>query len=108
MFMAYSTLFKSFLLNTDNRILTVYSVIHVFLLSKQDYHPNPGRPYKGIQRTAYLPNNNEGKLVLGLLKTAFEARLVFTVGDSRTTGKEGVLTWNDIHHKTNIYGGAEK
>lgn len=71
------------------------------------YHPNPGRPYKGTQRTAYLPNNREGKEVLGLLRRAFDARLVFTVGDSRTTGKEGVLTWNDIHHKTNIYGGPE-
>lgn len=74
---------------------------------QKDYHPNPGKPYKGIQRTAYLPNNHEGKLVLGLLKKAFEARLVFTIGDSCTTGKEGVLTWNDIHHKTNIYGGTE-
>ena len=35
-----------------------------------------------------------------MLKIAFERKLVFTIGNSRTTGAEGVITWNDIHHKT--------
>lgn len=74
---------------------------------QQSNHPNPGKPYKGISRTAYLPNDREGRQILSLLRRAFDARLVFTVGASRTTGKEGVLTWNDIHHKTNIFGGPE-
>lgn len=38
--------------------------------------------------------------VLGLLQEAFERRLVFTVGRSNTTGREDVVTWNEIHHKT--------
>ena len=25
-----------------------------------------------------------------------------------TTGMENVITWSSIHHKTNVYGGAQK
>ncbi|KAK3597773.1 hypothetical protein CHS0354_006131 [Potamilus streckersoni] len=71
-------------------------------------HPNPGRPYFGTNRTAYLPNTSEGQKVLRLLKEAFKRRLVFTVGSSRTTGCDNVVTWNDIHHKTNTCGGTEE
>lgn len=49
----------------------------------------------------YLPDNAKGQLVAKMLKVAFERKLVFTIGDSRTTGKQGVITWNGIHHKTN-------
>ncbi|NXP49795.1 DTX3L ligase, partial [Heliornis fulica] len=68
-------------------------------------HPNPGKPYSGIFRTAYLPDNREGQEILQLLRRAFNQKLIFTVGQSRTTGAEGVITWNDIHHKTSITGG---
>ncbi|KAH3787234.1 hypothetical protein DPMN_165354 [Dreissena polymorpha] len=71
-------------------------------------HPHPGRSYKGIKRTCYLPNSAEGREVKRLLKKAFDARLLFTVGDSRTSGKTDVLTWNDVHHKTSIDGGPTK
>ena len=67
------------------------------------HHPHPGRRYTGIFRQAYLPNNEEGRVVLALLQRAFEAGLVFTIGESRTTGAEDVLTWNDIHHKTKVH-----
>ncbi|KAJ7374765.1 hypothetical protein OS493_005113 [Desmophyllum pertusum] len=70
-------------------------------------HPNPGRRYEGIQRTAYLPDNHEGREVLQLLRRAFDARLVFTVGTSVTTGRQNQVTWNDIHHKTNVSGGPQ-
>ncbi|XP_076087284.1 uncharacterized protein LOC143057776 [Mytilus galloprovincialis] len=63
-------------------------------------HPNPGKPFKGIKRVGYFPNNTKGKLIADLLKIAFDRKLVFTIGHSRTTGQEGVVTWNDIHHKT--------
>ena len=69
-----------------------------FILQPQ--HPNPDQPYRGIVRTCYLPDNKEGRLILEMLKVAFERKLVFTIGSSRTTGHEGVITWNDIHHKT--------
>ncbi|XP_078489277.1 uncharacterized protein LOC144746175 [Ciona intestinalis] len=69
-------------------------------------HPNPGVRYTGTSRTAYLPDNYEGNEVLKLLKKAFDARLIFTIGRSVTTGRDNQVTWNDIHHKTNPYGGA--
>ena len=72
----------------------------------QSEHPHPGTRYNGMTRTAYLPNNKEGQHILKLLKKAFEARLVFTIGQSVTTGRQGQITWNDIHHKTSMYGGA--
>ena len=70
-------------------------------------HPNSGRRYDGTQLTAYLPDNREGREVLQLLREAFDARLVFTVGTSVTTGHRNQVTWNDIHHKTNFHGGPE-
>ncbi|XP_073772266.1 uncharacterized protein dtx3lb.2 isoform X3 [Danio rerio] len=70
-------------------------------------HPNPGKPYHGTTRRAYLPDNHEGKEVLALLQRAFDQKLIFTVGTSTTSGLENVVTWNDIHHKTSPYGGAQ-
>jgi len=69
---------------------------------------NPNQPYTGTTRKAYLPNNKEGKEILGLLKRAFEDQHIFTIGRSSTTGQDNVITWNDIHHKTSIYGGPER
>ncbi|XP_055965379.1 E3 ubiquitin-protein ligase DTX3L [Sorex fumeus] len=71
-------------------------------------HPNPGKRYCGAQRKAYLPDNEEGKEVLKLLRRAFEQKLIFTVGTSRTSGMSDVITWNDIHHKTALSGGPEQ
>ncbi|NWT56882.1 DTX3L ligase, partial [Erythrocercus mccallii] len=68
-------------------------------------HPNPGQHYGPAHRIAYLPDNEEGREVLKLLKRAFSQRLIFTVGQSRTTGQQNVITWNDIHHKTAMTGG---
>lgn len=71
----------------------------------QPEHPNPGVRYPGTNRMAYLPDSPEGNRVLGLLRRAFEQRLIFTIGTSMTTGMQNVITWNDIHHKTSIWGG---
>ncbi|XP_069509862.1 E3 ubiquitin-protein ligase DTX3L-like isoform X2 [Ambystoma mexicanum] len=68
-------------------------------------HPHPGERYHGTSRTAYLPDNMEGQEVLRLLIKAFNQKLTFTVGESRTTGMKNVVTWNDIHHKTSTHGG---
>uniref|UniRef100_A0AAQ6IBK8 E3 ubiquitin-protein ligase n=1 Tax=Anabas testudineus TaxID=64144 RepID=A0AAQ6IBK8_ANATE len=70
-------------------------------------HPKPGQPYHGISRSAYLPDNKEGREVLQLLRKAFDQKLIFTVGTSRTTGLENQVTWNDIHHKTSTSGGPQ-
>eukprot|EP00058_Branchiostoma_floridae_P022867 XP_002608357.1 hypothetical protein BRAFLDRAFT_91316 [Branchiostoma floridae] len=69
-------------------------------------HPNPGRYFSGTSRTAYLPDNEEGRELVQLLKRAFDNRLVFTIGTSVTTGATDTVVWNDIHHKTNTHGGA--
>ncbi|XP_069636997.1 E3 ubiquitin-protein ligase DTX3L [Haliaeetus albicilla] len=68
-------------------------------------HPNPGKPYCATSRRAYLPDNKEGREILQLLRRAFNQKLIFTVGQSCTTGAKGVITWNDIHHKTSTAGG---
>ncbi|XP_035682824.1 probable E3 ubiquitin-protein ligase DTX3 [Branchiostoma floridae] len=68
-------------------------------------HPNPGKPYTGTTRRAFLPYNSDGKKVLELLKQAFEQKLTFTIGTSSTTGHRDTVIWNDIHHKTSTHGG---
>ncbi|XP_068598048.1 E3 ubiquitin-protein ligase DTX3L-like [Brachionichthys hirsutus] len=70
-------------------------------------HPNPGTFYPSLYREAYLPDSREGRDVYRLLTRAFQQKLVFTVGASRTTGMDNQVTWNDIHHKTSRSGGAE-
>lgn len=88
------------------RAVSFWQLMFFFLVSViifvllQDDHPSPGTWYKGITRKAYLPNNSKGKQICAMLKVAFERKLVFTIGRSRTTGADGVITWNDIHHKT--------
>ncbi|UJR23811.1 hypothetical protein I4U23_026787 [Adineta vaga] len=74
---------------------------------QDERHPSPGQRYHGTQRTAYLPDNKEGRHILKLLEKAFKLRQVFTIGQSRTTGRENMVTWNDIHHKTSYKGGSE-
>ncbi|CAL8368492.1 unnamed protein product [Lota lota] len=71
-------------------------------------HPNPGAKYGSTSRTAFLPACEEGQKVLRLLQVAFDRRLLFTIGQSVTTGLNNVITWNDIHHKTNTGGGPQK
>ncbi|XP_071792845.1 uncharacterized protein [Asterias amurensis] len=72
---------------------------------QSECHPHPGKHFTGVTRIAYLPDSREGRKVLSLLQKAFDARLVFTVGRSITSGSDDVVTWNDIHHKTSHTGG---
>lgn len=71
-------------------------------------HPNPGATYGGTCRTAFLPACEEGQKVLQLLQVAFDRRLLFTIGQSATTGLNNVITWNDVHHKTSMGGGPQQ
>lgn len=80
----------------------------MLLYLSQECHPNPGYPYKGTRRVAYLPVNEKGTVVLDMLERAFKQGLTFTIGFSRTTGRNNVVTWNDIHHKTRPTGGPER
>ena len=74
----------------------------------QPEHPNPGAKYGSTSRTAFLPACEEGQKVLRLLQVAFDRRLLFTIGQSATTGLDNVITWNDIHHKTSMGGGPQR
>ena len=71
-------------------------------------HPKPGQKFTGTRRQAYVPATKEGTAVLKMLQKAFDKKLIFTVGTSNTTGREDCVTWNDIHHKTNMSGGPDK
>ncbi|KTF88053.1 hypothetical protein cypCar_00041037 [Cyprinus carpio] len=84
---------------------TILISYHIPSGRQGDEHPNPGMPYQGASRIAYLPDSTEGKKVLKLLQRAFDQRLTFTIGRSSTTGQNNVVTWNDIHHKTSRVGG---
>jgi len=68
-------------------------------------HPNPGMPYEGTSRTAYLPDTKEGKEILNLIKIAWDRKLLFRIGTSVTTGADNQVIWNGIHLKTNTHGG---
>lgn len=95
----------------DFHTCKAFLMCDVFLVcfsTKQTNHPNPGRSYPPTSRTAYLPDNKEGQEILQLLRRAFNQKLIFTVGQSHTTGAQDVITWNDIHHKTSMSGGPTK
>lgn len=86
-------------------------IVYTFRSGYQtEEHPHPGQPYSAstFPRECYLPNNDKGRLILSLLCIAWKRRLTFTIGTSVTTGATNVVTWNEIHHKTefgaNYYG----
>ena len=69
-----------------------------------DNHPNPGIPYTGTIRQAFLPYNEKGTEVVEKLKLAFDRKLIFTIGTSLTSGLNNQIIWNGIHHKTALEG----
>jgi deltex-like protein len=69
-------------------------------------HENPGHPFKGTSRTAYVPCNRQGKDLVKRLRYAFRRGLTFHIGTSLTSGISGVVCWASIHHKTSIDGGC--
>ncbi|GFR67099.1 E3 ubiquitin-protein ligase DTX3L [Elysia marginata] len=95
------------IVNQMEELLQRLQLQHVVFTSSNLYsrHPEPGKRFTAVKRDAYLPATEEGNKVLRLLRVAFVRRLTFTIGDSRTTGREGVITWNDIHHKTSLKEG---
>lgn len=71
-------------------------------------HPHPGTPYTGTSRRAFLPGSQKGFEILLKFLRAWDARLLFTIGMSVTTGQENTVIWNGIHHKTNVEGGPSR
>mmetsp|Transcript_20684 Transcript_20684/g.42213 ORF Transcript_20684/g.42213 Transcript_20684/m.42213 type:complete len:794 (-) Transcript_20684:2841-5222(-) len=71
------------------------------------YHPRPGRHHGSTDRTAYLPDNQDGKELLCRLQFAFLHGLTFTVGKSLTSGVDDAVTWASIHHKNSPVNGVQ-
>ena len=67
-----------------------------------------GKEHHCVSPKAYLPNSPEGNKVYQLLRRAFDAQLIFTVGTSHASEATHAVVWNDIHHKTNMTGGPTK
>lgn len=72
---------------------------------QSERHPNPGVPYAGTGRRAFIPATPHGRRVLYKFLKAWDARVLFTVGTSVTTNRPNCVIWNGIHHKTSITGG---
>lgn len=70
-------------------------------------HPKPGQTYCGLFCTSYLPNNVAGQEVCSLLRSAFDARLLFTIGKCSATRENRVVS-DGIELKTNRSGGPDK
>ena len=81
----------------DPSIVVVYNMPSGI---QMPYHENPGLPFKGTNRFAYLPDNQEGRRLLERLKWAWMHGLTFSVGTSLTTGRPNCVIWSSIHHKT--------
>uniref|UniRef100_W8BFW5 E3 ubiquitin-protein ligase n=1 Tax=Ceratitis capitata TaxID=7213 RepID=W8BFW5_CERCA len=84
---------------SQNTIQIVYDIASGV---QTEEHPHPGRAFfaVGFPRVCYLPDCPLGRKVLRFLKIAFDRRLLFSIGRSVTTGREDVVIWNSVDHKT--------
>ena len=94
-------------------ILLAYSFACILVLLQFTYilgsdHPNPGEPYSGLFCTSYLPNNAAGQYLCKLLRSAFLARLIFTIGKCPATEEENKIVSKGIELKWNRSGGPAK
>ena len=79
---------------------------NIFSGKQKEYHETEGKAFQGTKRSAYLPDNDDGRRLLKRLKYAFSHGLIFRIGTSSTTGRKGVIIWAGIHHKTSYKTGA--
>jgi len=65
-------------------------------------HPTPGQPFYaiGFPKTAFLPDNEQGRSVLSMLEKAFNLGHTFVVNNS------GDIVWGNIPHRTEFSGEA--
>lgn len=67
--------------------------------------PNPGAAYPAESREAFVPHNLDGRKLVDLLIRAWQRGMTFSIGTSVTTGRNGVVVWTGIPHKTAVRGG---
>lgn len=69
-------------------------------------HPQPGAPYeaRGFPRKAFLPNTEEGREILELLKRAFDRGHLFYVGrfNYAADASSFVVEWGPVQLKTSV------
>ena len=83
----------------------VFQIKYVFPNGIQGpLHPSPLKPYTGTAHVAFIPETPEGISILHRLETAWQRKLIFTIGTSTTTGRTDTVIWK-IHHITNKHGG---
>lgn len=70
-------------------------------------HKSPGKRFEGTSRMAVFPDTPEGRRIVRMIRTAFKRKLVFTIGQSASSGKDNVVVWGKISHKSNTRGGPE-
>lgn len=71
-------------------------------------HKSPGTVFEGTTRSSIFPDTPEGRSVVRMIRTAFKRRLVLTIGQSASRGKDNVVVWGEIPHKSRFGGGEEK
>ncbi|KAL9184190.1 hypothetical protein ACHAXT_002276 [Thalassiosira profunda] len=76
--------------------------------TQTEYHSNPGVRHAAKFARAYLPLTMDGKDLLRRLKYAFMHGLTFSVGTSVTSGRNNVITWASVHHKTSRDGSMSR
>jgi hypothetical protein len=75
---------------------------------QKECHPKPGQKYNGTLKTVYLPNNEYGKNLYGLISNLFEEGKLFKLNKSKANENEYIVIFNDIDFKTSKTGGSEK
>lgn len=101
-FKLYTSTFKINEFSKELLIILLYIIYSIASGVQTEEHPHPGRAFfaVGFPRICYLPDCPLGRKVLRFLKIAFDRRLLFSIGRSVTTGREDVVIWNSVDHKT--------
>ncbi|KAJ8245175.1 hypothetical protein GJAV_G00274300 [Gymnothorax javanicus] len=99
-------------INGQERICITYNIPSGI---QTEAHPNPGKPFAGIQTEAWLPYEDKGYRINGafltgeemlmLLQRAFELKLIFTV--EATDGAADRVVLNGIPHARNMFECSE-
>lgn len=69
-----------------------------------EYKMDESDKYSADHRGAFIPDTNEGNIIMDRLIHAFIIGCVFSIGRSITRGIDNVIVWNGIHHKTSLTG----
>lgn len=69
---------------------------------QKTYHENPGVPYSGCTKVAYVHDTVEGRMLLERLIYAFSHGLTFRIRGNDSGSQIGVVDWASIPHVVNV------